>query len=161
MKSVAIFAIIAATVSAEAEYQCDKKELTAWSVETVLTVTDAKTKDACGTACTDQATLDDQVTKDYCCHFITEKESAEGAADGTNTCTLLVKTSVEGEVDNVKVAMANTDTKTFEAWAWNKGVAMNDMATTEETETTEEAKDSANMITSAIATIAAIAMVAY
>jgi hypothetical protein len=166
MKSFAIFAIIAATVSAEKGYEC-ATALETWSeVDNDSTISGAKTSEACGAACTAVAT--DQTTKDHCCMFVDEVDT-DTAKTTTDKCGLLEKDTKTGDVANVKskkaAVVVGTKTSTYYSWAWNAGKKMADMTPATETTTTTEtkaeaAKDSASMITSAVATIAAIAMVA-
>ena len=75
MKSFAIFAIIAATVSAEDGYTCDQKELTSWAAETgVSDLNDADTIANCKMECDTKAT-EDNTDKDSCCYFTKTDDS--------------------------------------------------------------------------------------
>jgi hypothetical protein len=160
MKSFAIAAIIA-TVTAEVGYTCTNDADATWT-ETAPTAVDAA---ACGTACTDTAT---DTTMDYCCRAMTtaavaaveddaataDVDETAAATDASFACALFTKATAADAT--IKALQADADGVSYEAWAWNAGVAAADMAGAEEV-----AADSASMISSAIATIAAIAMVAY
>ena len=150
MKSFAISAIIA-TVSAEAGYNC-VQPTTAWidQTDTLAASTDVAT---CGAACTTIAEDAANVGQDYCCMAMTTAADTATSVAADFACNLWSSDTVAGAT--VKTMKAAEGTITYDAWAWNAGVAAADMTAK------DAATSSATMISSAIATIAAFAMVAY
>ena len=142
MKSFTIFATIAATVSAESGYTCMMGSSNGWSDVGAGYLDDFKTVEACESKCTEYATMESQSWMDYCCSF-SEYYDPYGPEYDSQLCTLLGKESVPDDVANVKVAISNTETTSFYAWAWNQGVAMSEMGTSEDY-TTYDAKDETN-----------------
>ena len=156
MNSIAIIALIS-TVSAEVGYTCKQSEETGavdWEVnaDSAGTIAAATDTASCGKACTDLATAEE--ANDNCCFGV--GDSATGASPAY-TCSLWYAVAKDGETADLRVAKAADGTKTYDAWAWNKGTAAAAMTAADG----DADADSATMISSAIATIAAIAMVAF
>ena len=154
MKSF-VLAILFAAVDAEEGYTCDGFGLGSPWTNTNLAAAEITTNEECKTACDTAVAAGNPNDNDWCCAAVAVTEPASLA------CNLF---SIATDGLDIRAESVDEEGTTSSAWAWEAGVASDDLNPVEETPADDDAAEddedfSVRMTASALAA-ASIAMIA-